>query len=331
MQDKWLEIISLDSEYGLNITLYSFACREKDYSALVTLHLQHKQCHTHMNKESCIGLLYDLYKISLKMYTHTHTIITRSYLPAPFHSLFALGLSRCSSMNLGRNHIVLRQHAHQRLHPGIREIRAEPRTSRQATRPDPIGRAAKPAAKPAFALDGRADNLARKDIRVHGEVFLRELVSLEHHVLDWLVDGALGQGAVELCGEVGLDGAGVGNHDADIKGLELEAQGARVGCQGALGGRVAAGVEVGDDAGNGGDLEDEAAGGDEQRDKGLDHGHDGKDVGLEHGADVVEVNVGGGHVCHDAAIKSVSGVFRRRRRVYIQRMDNQEEEWKKKK
>lgn len=99
---------------------------------------------------------------------------------------------------------------------------------------------------------------------------------------------------MRLGGDLGPDGARHGGHDAHAKGLEFQAQGARVRDHGALGGAVDAPEHVRGDGGERGNVDDEPAGGNELVGEGLAHGHYAKDVGLEGLADVVEVDVGGG-------------------------------------
>jgi len=84
-----------------------------------------------------------------------------------------------------------------------------------------------------------------------------------------------------------------GDHDAYAVGLEFEPEGAAVRDHGALGGAVHGPEHVGRDGREGGDVDDEAAGGDELVREGGTHGHDAEDVGFEGLAHVVEVDVRG--------------------------------------
>lgn len=96
-----------------------------------------------------------------------------------------------------------------------------------------------------------------------------------------------------MAGDLRLDGAGHGDHDADIKGLQLEAQDARPAVDGGLGRGVDGAEDVGADGAGGGDVDDEAARGDELLGKGLDGEHGAKDVCLVRLADVVDFDVEG--------------------------------------
>lgn len=85
------------------------------------------------------------------------------------------------------------------------------------------------------------------------------------------------------------------DHDADIKGLEFQAERTRVGVQRGLGGVVDGTECVGDDTRHGADVDDEALGGEEEGDEALGYGYYAEDVGFETGAGVVEGDVEGGH------------------------------------
>lgn len=96
-----------------------------------------------------------------------------------------------------------------------------------------------------------------------------------------------------MAGDLRLDGAGHGDHDADVKGLQLEAQDARPAVDGGLGRGVDGAEDVGADGAGGGDVDDEAARGNELLGKGLDGEHGAEDVCLVRLADVVDFDVEG--------------------------------------
>lgn len=201
-----------------------------------------------------------------------------------------------------RDNVVLGQHLNRGLSPAHGQERHDPRPRRQAADPVPVRRPAKPAAQVSFALGRLLDNLGRVAVRVHGHRVLREGVPLDVKVLDGLVDGVLRQLGVDPAGNLGLDGARDGDHDAHVERAKLQAQRARVRVESALGGRVRAAVQICDGRRDGRDVEDQAAGADQLWDKGPAHGHDAKDVGREESLDIVHLEIGGRHHSEEAAI-----------------------------
>lgn len=96
-------------------------------------------------------------------------------------------------------------------------------------------------------------------------------------------------------GDAALHAARDDRHDVDAQGLEFDAQGVGVGVQGRFGGVVDGAEDVGDDGGDGADLHDRAAGGDEEWGEGLADVHDGEEVCFEGGAGFGEGDVEGGN------------------------------------
>ena len=113
------------------------------------------------------------------------------------------------------------------------------------------------------------------------------------HIIDRLVQAVGRQSRVRTGGKVGLDGARHGDHDAHVEGLQFHAQSARPDFDGALGGGVDCAEEVRDLRGAGGDVDDEAAGGDEEGDEGVDYAHGAEDVSVICSLDVVHVGIYG--------------------------------------
>lgn len=94
-----------------------------------------------------------------------------------------------------------------------------------------------------------------------------------------------------VAGDLRPHGAGHGDHDADVEGLELQPEHARVAVDGALGGGVDGAEDVRADGADGGDVDDEASRGDEELGERLDREHGTKDVGLIRLPDIVYLNV----------------------------------------
>lgn len=94
-----------------------------------------------------------------------------------------------------------------------------------------------------------------------------------------------------VAGDLGPHGAGHGDHDADVEGLELQAEHARVAVDGSLGGGVDGAEDVRADGADGGDVDDEASRGDEELGEFLGREHGAKDVGLICLPDIVYLNV----------------------------------------
>jgi hypothetical protein len=102
--------------------------------------------------------------------------------------------------------------------------------------------------------------------------------------------------------EVGLDAAGLEIDDADTKGGELDALVVGEHGGGDLGGVIDARERGGDDGGDGGIVDDDALGLEEQRQEGLRDGDVGPDVEVEESFGFGEVDVGDGHVVAAAGV-----------------------------
>lgn len=114
------------------------------------------------------------------------------------------------------------------------------------------------------------------------------------NVLDGRVQAIWRQFPVGLDGDIGVDGAGQGDHDPDAKGPQLLAQGARVAVNSALGGAVGGAEGVRRDRGDRRQIDDQALGRDEQAGEGLDHGHDPEDIRIKRSPHVLHIQIRGG-------------------------------------
>lgn len=192
-------------------------------------------------------------------------------------------------------HIHLEHSIHDQIQQPVTKEGTSPNKSRPPSRPEII-RASEPRPQDQgnLALERILHQPPRIILRLDRRVVLRKRQPALKELLDAHVDAVLRQRAVGLGRDLRLHGSRHGGHDAHAEGLEFQTQGAGVGDYGALAGAVDGAENVGGDGGQGGDVDDEALGGDELVGEGLAHGHNAEDVGLESLADVVDVDVGGG-------------------------------------
>lgn len=184
----------------------------------------------------------------------------------------------------------------------VRNQSRQPHLCRQSSGPEPVRRAPNQSPKPALSLERSRHQPLCKDLSRHGGIVLAKHQAPLEVIVDGPVQRRGRQRAVAVAGDLRLDGAGHGNHDADIKGLQLEAQDARPAVDGGLGRGVDGAEDVGADGAGGGDVDDETARGDELLGKGLDGEHGAEDVCLVGLADVVDFNVEGGDGVSAAAV-----------------------------
>ena len=112
--------------------------------------------------------------------------------------------------------------------------------------------------------------------------------------LNWLIQTPLRQPPLRPRNAT-LHASSHNRDDFDAERLEFDAQGVGVGVERGFGGIVDGAEDVGDDGGKGSDLDDCAAGVDEEWGEGLDDVHYGEQVCLEGGTGFVEGDVEGGH------------------------------------